>query len=504
MSHLKSIYFKNFRVFKSKYNFETCPITFLTGPNSSGKSSFLKGLLLLKSNKSSNLQVLDFSGTKHNLGTFENTVNKKSSEPNITFGIKASLALGEQPFLTFIDEPVTTKRNVYTILKETDSKSYQDVTMELTYRQNERSGKLAILRIIIPESEKPILSLTIGHQDSRSHTLRINYQAMSKNSYFNSLFFGRIMGRNIKLSRPDDEELYSIPIHFSLKENGKNQFYDEPVLVFSKLFEKFLSKNIESGKLSEIHSFLLGQPIRQLLSNFASIINNSEYIEAVRANTKRLYTNDAQGTSFNDLILEYHARDLPQESKVFINKWLCRFGISDEIVFDNIEGVATSIYLVTGEERIALADLGYGITQFLPILLKIALEVPIKKVLNGLKTVKKLILLEEPETNLHPNLQSLLSDFLIDATKTFEIRFLVETHSEYLIRKSQLNIAEQKIPTDYINLFYFNPLAYEKEYKVQEITINGNGTLSDSFGKGFIDEATDLKLKLLQRKAINK
>lgn len=503
MSHLKNVYFKNFRVFKSKYNFETCPITFLTGPNSSGKSSFLKGLLLLKSNKSSKLQVLDFSGAKHNLGTFENTVNNKSSEPNITFGIQAEINNGNLPLSSFIEEPKTTKRNVYTILKEVESQSYQDIILELSYRQNERSGKLAALKILIPKMEKPILSLSIGTLNSNFHTLKLNYEFINKNVYFKSLFFEHLLGRNLKLNKPDDDHLYKIPVNFSIKEDGRVQFFDEPILVFSKLFEQFIHDNLNSGKPSEIHSFLFGQPLRQLLNNFASIVDNSEYIEAVRANTKRLYTNDAQGTSFNDLILEYNSRDLPEESTRFINRWLKKFNISDQIYFENVEGVATSIYLVSDKEKVALADLGYGITQFLPILLKVALEVPIRKVRNGLKTVKKLILLEEPETNLHPNLQSLLSDFLIDATKTFEIRFLVETHSEYLIRKSQLNIAEGNIPTNYINVFYFNSSDTSEESKVQKITINKNGTLSNNFGKGFIDEATILKLQLLQNKSKN-
>lgn len=507
MSHLKSIYFKNFRVFRNKTIFELSPITFLTGPNSSGKSSFLKGLLLLKSNSNSSLQVLDFSGPKHNLGTFENTKNNKSHENLITFGLSASLNAEDLAFSfsSFLTQAVTTRRSVYKQLFETESKISQEFIIEITYRNNERSGSVSTIKIFLLNEEKPIITLEIGDVNSVSHWLKINYESIVKNKFAKSLFFDGILRGNLKISKPENDKIWKVPIKFSISDASKEQYYDEPITVFSKLFEKFILANLKEGKFSEIHPFFLGQPLRRLLKDFAEIIENTEYIEAVRANTKRLYTNDSQGTSFNELILDYSSRDIPEESVAFINKWLNKFNIAEEIIFKNVEGVATTIYLKRGENEVALADLGYGITQFLPILLKISLEIPTKKKKNGITPVKKLILLEEPETNLHPQLQSLLSDFFIDASKTFEIRFLIETHSEYIIRKTQLNIAEKIIPKDYIKIYYFQPIdKNESEPKILNIVINENGSLSEDFGKGFIDEAVNLKLQLLQIKTVKK
>jgi len=242
-------------------------------------------------------------------------------------------------------------------------------------------------------------------------------------------------------------------------------------------------------------------PLKRILKDFAEISENIEYLEAVRANTKRIYTNDSQGTSFNELILEYRSREIPDESLIFTNKWLKIFDIADEIIFENIEGVATSIFLVKNNKKIALADLGYGITQFLPILLKIALEEPIRvKEEKDLVIVKKLILLEEPETNLHPKLQSLIADFLLDAIKTFEVRFIIETHSEYIIRKCQILTAEKKLKTSDSLIYYFNQKANQKENQVIKIAINQNGSLTHDFGQGFFDEATNLKIELLKSK----
>lgn len=49
-THLKGFGLENFRVFKDYTWFDFAPITILTGPNSSGKSSLNKALLLLKDN----------------------------------------------------------------------------------------------------------------------------------------------------------------------------------------------------------------------------------------------------------------------------------------------------------------------------------------------------------------------------------------------------------------------------------------------------------------------
>lgn len=68
---IKKIGVENFRVFKDYTEFEIRPITILTGPNSSGKSSFTKLLLLLKNG----IERLDFKIGEHNLGDSKNVIN---------------------------------------------------------------------------------------------------------------------------------------------------------------------------------------------------------------------------------------------------------------------------------------------------------------------------------------------------------------------------------------------------------------------------------------------
>lgn len=508
MSHLTQLSFENFRVFDEKTTFELAPITFLTGPNSSGKSSLLKALLLLKTNYSSDLQVLDFSGPKHNLGTFENTLNKNTKSDTITIGLQTKLG-SSQSFginqTTFFKQSLTTKRSIYSVLKEFDDSTKTAISIELTYKRNERSGKLVKIELFVKDEKNSFLILEIGDETPQStHKLYIDGEKIGKDKVLSVIFHEPLRLQDAEFTKKTKQKTYSNPTIFSPKENAKELYIDEPITVFKKLYEKYVLENFDLKNRRVLHQYFLSMPLKRILRDFSEIADNIEYLEAVRANTKRIYTNDSQGTSFNDLILEYKSREIPQESLDFTNKWLKKLEIADELIFENIEGVATTIFLKKNENRIALADLGYGITQFLPILLKIALEVPINsKEESDLVVVKKIILLEEPETNLHPKLQSLIADFLLDAIRTFEIRFIIETHSEYIIRKIQILTADKKMKQADTLIYYFNEQKSEAEDKVLKIEIKPNGSLTNEFGNGFFDEATNLKIELLKKKVDN-
>lgn len=506
MSHLNRLSFKNFRVFESKTIFDLAPITFLTGPNSSGKSSVLKALLLLKSNYNSDLQVLDFSGPKHNLGTFENTLNRKASSDCLIIGLQANI--GSSNGINqggFYKQPITTKRSVYTVLREFDDSPNTTLTVELMYMQNERSGKLKKIELFIKDDLEAFFSMEIGQDNENSqHSLFIDGGRISKDKNLSTIFHDPFKLQDASFLNKAKPKKYTHPAVYSPKESSEKIYVDEPIAVFKKLFELYVLENFDIKNRREIHNYFLSLPLRKILKDFAELTDNLEYLEAVRANTKRIYTNDSQGTSFNELILEYKSRDITEESLSFTNKWLKKFEIADNLVFENIEGVATTIFLVKNGRKIALADLGYGITQFLPILLKVALEMPIQKSQKGdWAVVKKTILLEEPETNLHPRLQSLIADFFLDAIKTFEIRFIIETHSEYIVRKMQILTAEKKMKSSESVIYYFNENKKEDNQKVYKIEIQSNGALTSEFGSGFFDEATNLKIELLKTKVEN-
>jgi predicted ATPase len=109
------------------------------------------------------------------------------------------------------------------------------------------------------------------------------------------------------------------------------------------------------------------------------------------------------------------------------------------------------------------------------------------------------LLLEEPEANLHPNLQSRLADLLVELIGSGH-QVLVETHSEYLVRRLQYLVAKGQCDPDSASVLYVDATDSmdTSTPDVRSISIDEHGQLSEPFGGGFFDEATDLMVDLFK------
>ena len=173
------------------------------------------------------------------------------------------------------------------------------------------------------------------------------------------------------------------------------------------------------------------------------------------------------------------------------------------------------VYLEKEHEKVLLADEGYGVTQLIALLLQIE-----NKILNAtswsfaiahgllgkspIQYVPSVIFIEEPENHLHPKYQSLLADMFVEAYQKYNIHFIIETHSEYLIRKLQVLVAdkENKLTPNDVSLNYVekNEDGISTNRKIE---IREDGSLDGSlFGTGFYDEADSLAMELFRRKPI--
>ena len=91
----------------------------------------------------------------------------------------------------------------------------------------------------------------------------------------------------------------------------------------------------------------------------------------------------------------------------------------------------------------ALTDVGFGVSQVLPALV-LLYYVP-----EG-----STVLLEQPEIHLHPRVQSGLADVMLNVSEARNVRIILESHSEHLMRRLQRRVAEEDASSDHVKLYF--------------------------------------------------
>ena len=120
----------------------------------------------------------------------------------------------------------------------------------------------------------------------------------------------------------------------------------------------------------------------------------------------------------------------------YVAFWLKRLGLIHSFRVEEIKP-GTNLYRVHVKHsprstEVLITDVGFGVSQILPVLV-LCYYVPTGSV----------ILLEQPEIHLHPSVQAELADVFIDAALNRRVQLVIESHSEHLLRRLQRRLAEE-------------------------------------------------------------
>ena len=153
---------------------------------------------------------------------------------------------------------------------------------------------------------------------------------------------------------------------------------------------------------------------------------------------------------------------LPDEWRS-LKQHLVRFGelsgLYQGIEVKNLGGSKGAPFQLTVKVRgptVSIAHVGYGVSQILPILVKVLDFGGIQNRDLG-RPMPAYFLLQQPEVHLHPKAQAELSSLFAQLASNGNQSFIVETHSDYMIDRARIEIMKGNICNDDVSLIYLEP-----------------------------------------------
>lgn len=523
----------NFRVFEKKIEFELAPITILTGTNNSGKSTFTKALnLLTKSYRKNGLRKLELMDSDLKLGDFESIINFKkepTSKSQISFELKIeTCGLYEHNLKKF----TVCFSFIENGLKVLEAKNDKNELLLCKSGEIDEYGRYKITKSFIKLSEdiidkEKLRSLFSNFTEDEFQNicdlilyfLENNIQAHQRSDELYEVSYDKahydvitefyknvIDGLSVIGEVDKGKRAY---VDFELKEEIEYEYQNElsanPRL--KELFPDDLNSKLPDHIKEEfLYKFIRFEKIEKLdlipLDLLSKLFNQFDFIDGVRAKQDLIYTKE-NAPLFYNILEDYFNKKYFTDSS-FLKKWLVdefklidikeTEELQDVLKVQPIIGYGYVIQFLKDNKPLHLSRLGYGVTQLLPILIRVALAK------DDVEKRNNIVVIEEPESNLHPALQSKLADIFAELIKDTNIQLIIETHSEYLIRKLQyliVNPNNNLLPQDII-IYYFYP-SYDippSEKQVKKINIQEDGSLTDDFGNGFFDEADKVAISI--------
>jgi predicted ATPase len=545
---MDNLIINNFRVFKNQSEIQLSPITVLTGRNNSGKSSIIKAFLLFDDYLNCNDQFfLDFSNKnffKHKINGFSNAINWESDNKTFSFKFKKGDTQLDFEFKNFDENTAILnkfefeiqEKNIHLCLSK--SEGALDVIYLLKFNQNTVDYFNALrtrprLQVRLKSLYRKLNDSNFEEPEVESDLL-VDGLAKKRFLEFKKSIEIEIKNIELEIKQFDDNDFYSpnskefeINIEYSDLREGSKSIAEVVGLAITDWFETVRDEqelNIDLNENSSISRKLLTEFRYNRLKNrgeFDTSFSLVYYLRVLmtlkvqhlspnRTRQERFYIKNQSQTEIENEIAEYSVNN-PRNTVIdnatnFLQNWLKKFGLGERIEVEPIEGVFYKVKLYQNNgKKIDLVDLGFGSGQILTILLKIS------NTISQLKKIKKfylrygnkeditraVIIIEEPESNLHPQFQSLMAELIAECFKVHKIKFIIETHSEYLIRKLQLLVADtaDELKKEDVLIYYMD--IENSNSIIKKIYIEDNGILTDKFGTGFFDEAANQALELM-------
>ncbi len=529
----------NFKSITSEVFMKLKPITIYCGVNSSGKSSILQSQLLISQSYSRDKpryviekkqipQIFIFEGHHCHLQDFRNIVFENNINNELIFKWKfkrnGRIILNEINCSYIKDEDYFTKG--YPLVKKIKTEIIEDDRSKfVNFSLNEKQ---------IPYYDVSFTNLELDAKEFSSKRVKIpKFLIKDKkafNSFVESIFDeiyivdakNKITEIKIKKIKVSFQSIFpqSLDIYEYLKEKSD----------FKKKFDDLL--NIDEKRIGSIREFSVEDVkrfiARDIFDFFSYFINHTiddcyyplnnfyekiKYLGPLREEPKRFYSFTDLGLLDLGLKGENTTQVLTIQKDVQID-FLKLQNLNNQIGFSDVSKKSLldtlnewleimnlqqirpklEMELITKilvdysknqppDSPVSIPDVGFGLSQILPVLVK-----------TLMMQKDETLILEQPEIHLHPRMQGDLADFLL-CNAYLGKKFIIETHSEHLIKRLCLRIAQFKDIdlSKLISVYFIIPNQINGGSDIIDVKINEFGRILN-WPKGFFDENEDGKL----------
>lgn len=439
------ILFEGVRCFHDQYTHPVKPITILVGENSSGKSTFMAINRIAWDAALGGLGADIFNEEPFLLGSYEQIASFRGGKA----GRVKSFCVG----IETSTQRVGKKRPLSRLFGETARVTARFVSQEAQSTLSEWTFECGRLRVVVkPSTNKPRLDMTIktseGTRELNGQIPFLGWIGVDR-ILMDLTYFASSRYRDPSEKREKGEELPSImseselselrEIAFQMRESlGARPFAFAPIRTRPKRTY---------------------DPLQDIPEPEGS------HVPMILAKTLRGGSDEA-GT------LRKTLSDFGATSGLFKAVEIRRKGSKESDPFQ--------IGIKTSAQVFNLVDVGYGVSQVLPILVDATLN-----------RQGSSFLLQQPEVHLHPKAQAALGTFLASLAKTQDKRFVIETHSDHLIDRIRMDVKDKKYglsPGD-VALLYFE--RSRGDVKIHNLELDSQGNITNSpptYRQFFLDE----------------
>lgn len=487
--NIRKIRIENFRSLIMKEPIEIKPITLFFGKNGSGKSSFIKAIRFL----GANLFPMQRGKTKYmieseyDLGNFNQIINANDETKELLLEFEEFIEVSNGKIKKSIDyklAAVFTKNpdgHDFSRLRIFDRDAESGFSLEIypgeENKQLDSDYIQGFLGKHVPyatyehqgDAGYPGIALLMKRKFSKVHEAK--WKKFYK--YLDILPFA---------TTPDSLDLtYFNQLAYDLK------FSDED----NKLLEHYVKRYINQIPYlaKKVFNPLCISPVRER--------PRSRYLlKDHKFDSKEYYGLLNQIDEFNENFNPFYPgvyTDLSLEE--YLNLKLSEFNLGQKLEIVKKDGVGSLFITDPFNSVYNFAEASSGLIQILPILINEYINkyyVNIWRFDLDLRGTQ-VNFIEQPELHLHPLLQTKLAEFIVRGVNTY----VIETHSEHIVRKMQVLIARGELKKERVSVYYFDKDKTTGITSIKEMELEDNGFFKEPWPDGFFDDSYNLAKELI-------